>query len=113
MNINGSSQCMRAIGCMALFSIAKTLYGAEVIDPPSRLPRTNLLVYQNRKAEVVPVKSKADWLKRRAQIIAGVQTIMGPFPGAEKHGPLELKIESEVDCGSYLRRFITYASEPG
>ena len=113
MNINGSSQCMRAIGCMALFSIAKTLYGAEVIDPPSRLPRTNILVYHNRKADVVRVRSKADWLKRRAEIVAAMQAIMGPLPAVEKRCPLELKIESEVDCGSYLRRLITYASEPG
>src|SRR5437899_3097038 len=113
MNINGSSQYIRAIGCMALFSIAKTLYGAELVVPPSRLPRTNLLVYHNRKADVVPVRSKADWLKRRAEIVAGMQTIMGPLPGAEKRCPLDLKIESEVDCDSYLRKLVTYSAEPG
>src|SRR5437879_12641445 len=113
MNINGSSQCIRAIGCMAFFSIAKTLYSAEVVVPPSRLSRTNLLVYQNRKADVMPVKSKADWLKRRAEIVAGMQAIMGPLPGAAKRCPLELKIDAEVDCGTYLRRLVTYSSEPG
>src|SRR5436309_5155239 len=98
---------------MAFFSIAKTLYSAEVVVPPSRLPRTNLLVYQNRKADVMPVKSKADWLKRRAQIVAGMQAVMGPLPGAAKRCPLELKIDAEVDCGTYLRRLVTYSSEPG
>ena len=97
----------------AFFCISSALHGAEVVVPLSRLPRTNLLVYQNRRAELIPVKSKGDWLKRRAAIVAGMQAIMGPLPGAEKRCPLELKMDSEVDCGSYMRRFITYASEPG
>src|SRR5438445_8099934 len=113
MNISGTSQLNRVILCLAFICISSTLYGAEVVVPPSRLPRTNLLVYHNRKADVVPVRSKADWLKRRAEIVAGMQTIMGPLPGAEKRCPLELKTDADVDCGSYVRRFITYASEPG
>ena len=113
MNIIRTSHLIRAIICLAFFSIASVLDGSEVVVPFSRLPRTNLLVYQNRKLEVIPVKSKADWLKRRAEIVAGMQAIMGPLPGAEKRCPLELKTEAEVDCGSYVRRLITYASEPG
>src|SRR6266853_4257779 len=61
----------------------------------------------------MPVKSRSDWLKRRAEIVAGMQSIMGPFPGAKKSYPLEVRAEAETDCGSYVRRFITYASEPG
>jgi dienelactone hydrolase len=41
-----------------------------------------------------------------------MQEIMGPLPGEEKHCPLEPKIEEEVDGGSYVRRFVTYAAEP-
>src|SRR5438445_13348611 len=113
MNISGTSQLNRVILCLAFICISSTLYGAEVVVPPSRLSRTNLLVYQNRKADVMPVKSKADWLKRRAQIVAGMQAVMGPLPGAAKRCPLELKIDAEVDCGTYLRRLVTYSSEPG
>ena len=77
-----------------------------------RLERTNLLIYRNSKGEVLPVKSKADWQKRRAAIVAAMQEVMGPLPGKEKHCPLDVKIEEEVDCGSYVRRFISYTSEP-
>src|SRR6266446_2761358 len=113
MNIIRTSHLIRAIICLAFFPIPSALYGSAVMTVPlPRLPRTNLLVFQNRRAELIPVKSKADWLKRRAEIVAGMQAIMGPLPGAEKRCPMELKIESEVDCGSYVRRFITYASEP-
>ena len=61
----------------------------------------------------MPVKSKADWQERRAEILRGMAAVMGPLPGREKRCPLDPKIEQETDCGSYVRRFITYAAEPG
>jgi dienelactone hydrolase len=89
------------------------LWGADTGSQISRLPRTNLLVYHNRKGEIIPVKARADWQKRRAEILEGMEEVMGPLPGPEKRCPLDMKIESEVDSGSYVRRFITYSSEPG
>jgi len=79
----------------------------------SRLPRTNLLVYHSRHGEVLPVKSKADWQKRRNEILRGMQEIMGPLPDKPRRRPPEVRNEEETDCGSYIRRFITYESEPG
>ena len=38
---------------------------------------------------------------------------MGKLPGKEKRCPLDVKIEEEKDCGKYVRRLITYVSEPG
>src|SRR3981081_292097 len=86
---------------------------ADTLPPPTRPPRTNLLVYHNRKGEVAAVKSKGDWRKRRTEILRGMEEIMGPLPGKEKRCPLEMKIEEDTDCGSYVRRFITYAAERG
>jgi hypothetical protein len=79
----------------------------------SRLPRTNLLVYHGRHGEVLPVKSKTDWQKRRAEILRGFQQIAGPLPGREKRCALDLRLVETKDCGSYERRLITYAAEPG
>jgi dienelactone hydrolase len=42
-----------------------------------------------------------------------MQQVMGTLPGAEKRCPLDVHIDEEVDCGSYVRRRISYASEPG
>src|SRR5436309_13363091 len=78
----------------------------------SRLPRTILLVYHNDKDQAALVKSKADWKQRRAVILRGMEEIMGPLPGKEKCCALDVQAEQEVDCGSYLRRLITYAAEP-
>jgi len=81
--------------------------------PSPRLPRDNLLVYRGPDNEQRPVKSPADWLKRRAEILRGTQSVMGQLPGKEKRCPLDVKVEEEADCGSYVRRLVTYSSEPG
>jgi len=39
--------------------------------------------------------------------------VMGKLPGDAKRGPLDMKVEEDVDCDTYVRRLITYASEPG
>ncbi len=38
---------------------------------------------------------------------------MGRLPGPEKRCALDVKVEVEVDCGSYVRQSITYSTEPG
>jgi hypothetical protein len=81
--------------------------------PTPRLPRDKLLVYRGPNNELLPVKTTTDWLERRGEILAGAQSVMGKLPGNEKRCPLDMKVEEEVDCGSYLRRLVTYASEPG
>lgn len=42
-----------------------------------------------------------------------MQEVMGPLPGTEKRVSLDVHLREEVDCGSYVRRLIDYASEPG
>lgn len=93
--------------CLASSTIAAST------QSPGRLPRTNLLVYHGSDGEFRNAKSKRDWQKRRAEILRGMQEVMGPLPGKDKRVPLDLKVEDEVDCGSFVRRFVTYASEPG
>jgi dienelactone hydrolase len=79
----------------------------------SRLPRENLLVYRGQDGARRPVATTDDWLRRRKEIVAGMQAVMGRLPDPEKRCPLDVKVEEEVDCGSYVRRSITYSSEPG
>ena len=79
----------------------------------SRLPRTNLLVFYNRRGEVSPVRSVSDWEKRRAEIIRGMEQVMGPLPGKEKKCPLVETVGDHADLGSFVRRTITFSPEPG
>jgi len=86
---------------------------ASTTLPGDGLPRTNLLVFRGAGGAVQPVKNVQDWEKRRESIRAAMQSIMGPLPGPEKRCALDIKVNDEVDCGSYLRRSISYAAEPG
>jgi len=91
----------------------KKLLGAEKNDnPQARLPREQLLLYRGADGQPAPVRSVDDWAKRRAEIVRGMEAVMGKLPGKDKRCPLEMKIEEEVDCGTHVRRLITYASEP-
>ena len=91
-----------------------SITGAAADAPtPSRLSRTNLLLYRTPGGEVLPVKTVADWQKRRASILEEVQQVMGPLPSGEKRCPLNPQVTEEIDCGDYVRRIVTYASEPG
>jgi len=101
------------IRLIALFGLVATVRGAEMPNPPDRLPRTNLLVYRARDGKVAQVTSIRDWQRRRAEIVRGMQQVMGPLPGQSKRCPLDMNLEEETDCGDYVRRFITYSSEPG
>jgi len=75
--------------------------------------RKTLLSFPDDSGTWRPVKTVEEWSRRRRLILTAAQKIMGPLPGAEKRGPLDLQVQGEADCGSYVRRAITYASEPG
>jgi hypothetical protein len=117
----GDRAIVRACLVAALIAPAVDRPRAHATDPPARravtppvprLPRDNLLVYRGPGNEARPVRTVDDWLRRRAEVVAGMQAVMGPLPGREKRCPLDMKVEEEVDCGRYVRRLITYASEP-
>lgn len=77
------------------------------------MPRDNLLLFRGADGGAQPVRSAEDWAKRRAEVVRGMEAVMGKLPGKEKRCPLDPKVEEEVDGGKYVRRLITYASEPG
>lgn len=51
--------------------------------------------------------------KHRGELLGRMEVVMGKFPGAEKRCPLDVQVIEEVDCGAYVRKFLTYESEPG
>jgi dienelactone hydrolase len=102
------------IGAVALW--ATFAFAAAVLvttDETARLPRDNLLLYRDASGQPQLVKTVTDWAKRRAEIVRGMEAIMGRLPGPEKRCSLDPRTEEEVDCGRYVRRLISYASEPG
>src|ERR1051325_10456896 len=49
----------------------------------------------------------------REELLARMERVMGKFPGAERRCDLDVKVLEEVDCGPYVRKFLTYESEAG
>ena len=77
-----------------------------------RLDAFDLLQYRAKDGTVKHASSVQEWADRRSEILLAMQSIMGPLPGDAKRCKLDVKTEDEADCGTYIRRLITYASEP-
>jgi len=92
--------------CLGLLTAATILHAAE------RLPRENLLLFHDDAGVVRKVQTKADWQRRRAEILNSMQSVMGPLPAGVTNA-LKPRVLEEADCGTYVRRLITYESEPG
>lgn len=101
--------CLRTVVALFLSGAASCVAYAEA---PARLDRDDLMQFRGEDGNVLPVRSAADWQKRRAEILQGMQSVMGKFPGDDRRVALDVKVEEESDAGSYVRRLITYQSEP-
>lgn len=78
-----------------------------------RLSRNNLLQYHHAEQQVQPVTTEEQWQQRRQQIVRSMQEVMGPFPNDSRRVDLQMHVEQEADAGSYVRRLISYQTEPG
>lgn len=97
---------------IAFVVVALAVHVAAAAEPV-RLDRFHLLEYRNSEGVVRPVENAEHWQQRRDEIIQGMQDVMGPLPGEQRRVPLAVQVEEEVDAGTYVRRLITYQSEPG
>jgi hypothetical protein len=50
---------------------------------------------------------------RRDELLEKMEVVMGKFPGKERRCALDVRVTEEVDCGDYVRKFLTYQAEPG
>jgi dienelactone hydrolase len=73
----------------------------------------SLLTYRDTDGKSKPVATAAEWAKRRAQILANMQEVMGPLPADSKKVALDPKIVEESDQGTYVRQKVTIAVEEG
>ena len=58
------------------------------------------------------IESIQERKNQRVQVLKAMRTVMGSMPGDERRVALDVRIQEEVDCGSYVRRLITFQSEP-
>lgn len=86
--------------------------GAEV--PPLRgLSRTNLLETHTADGAVKTAGTAAEWEARKKEALAAFQSVAGTLPEGRMRSDLAVETVEEADCGSYVRRLISYQSSPG
>ena len=103
------------IVCVAVILIGLLALGAFAApaEAPLYPDRSDLLKLRDSSGKETRITDTKAWAQRREHILANLQKVMGPLPGPEKRVPLDVRIESETDGGSYVRKKLTYFSEPG
>jgi fermentation-respiration switch protein FrsA (DUF1100 family) len=70
--------------------------------------KDSLLVYRNKAGKHMPVKSTADWQRKRQQILEGMQMAMGTLPKRDHLPALDIKIIDSLNEDNYTRYSITF-----
>lgn len=99
MNIRILFQTLLLCTAPALLPAAET-----VTDP------LNLAVWHDNSGAVHPVTSPVDWQRRREQILANMQLVMGALPGPDRRVPLDVRVIQTETLPTLTRQKITYAA---
>lgn len=68
--------------------------------------------YRTEEGNVAEIKKPSDWWKRRMDVLANVQKVMGEMPSRKDLGPVRYKVLSEESLvGGLVRRKLRYASD--
>jgi acetyl esterase/lipase len=95
------------------FSTALPAFSAVDSPAPVYPDKSKLLIYKDASGKDHPVKTQADWARRRAHILANMQLVMGPLPPASAKVPLDVHYEEEVEVPKYVRKKLTFAVAKG
>ncbi len=98
---------------LVLIGTQEFLATSQAADPaPKYAEHQDLSYYLDADGAKHPIKTPADWAKRREHIATWMQTVMGPLPKPEKPVPLDMKVEQELDdIGQVIRRKISYQTD--
>jgi dienelactone hydrolase len=101
------NQCNVAILLLVLCRLA-----VAADQPPSYSDHLDLLHYLDRDGKKHPVRTPAEWERRRDHVLQNMQFVTGSLPDRSKAVTLDVKVESEERVGELLRRGLTFRSEP-
>jgi dienelactone hydrolase len=83
---------------------------ARAEEPAADARSVGLLTYADASTRH-PVKTPAEWAKRRAEILKNMEAVMGPMPTITRP-PLDVKYVAEEKFPTYTRRKLTFAAGP-
>lgn len=86
-------------------------------EQPRYADHSRLLVVVDQDGRERKVESAADWKLRREHVLRGMEEVMGKFPEPlrlepSKKEPLDMRVEAEEVKEGFLRRRISFRSEP-
>ena len=70
-----------------------------------------LMTYIDAQGHEAPVRTPADWARRRTQILAGMQEAMGPLPDRTHLPGLDMKVTESVRGEGFTRQTISFVGE--
>ena len=87
---------------------ARKLDAEEQSQPAAK----NILAVWDKNGQVKTATSAEQWQPRRRAILEAMQSIMGKLPRESDRQPPGMNVLEEVDCGTYVRKKITYQTQP-
>ncbi|MEX2186023.1 MAG: alpha/beta fold hydrolase [Pirellulales bacterium] len=101
----------RVVLLVFVSAISPAVASAEEPTPnATTLDRKRLLEYRDAAGNIQPVKTSADWRRRREQILAAMQQAMGQLPDRSKLAPLDVRQTLEEPGEGYTRLTISFAA---
>ncbi|MCA8989841.1 MAG: hypothetical protein KDA78_19490, partial [Planctomycetaceae bacterium] len=61
------------------------------------------MFYRDDQGAIQPVQTKADWLRRRTEILSGMQEAMGPMPERKRDHDFDLRIDHREQGNGFER----------
>lgn len=72
-----------------------------------------LLQFTDTSGKLQPVRTQADWDKKRQQILEGMQLAMGPLPHTKSLPVPEIEVLESVKLNGFTRQKIRFLAAPG
>lgn len=97
-----------------ILALAAGIIGSALrAAPPFYSDKQDLLYFLDAKGTRHPVQSPGDWEKRRRDVLANMQEVMGPMPTIDHQLPVAVEVIKEQKTAKYTWRRITYVVERG
>lgn len=101
------------MAAMRLLFVLAILSAGFVPAPPFYADKVRLLVYQDDAGKEKPIRTAAEWAKRREHILASMELVMGPLPRRIPSLPLDVQILEEEKTPRYVRKKLSFVAEEG
>ena len=103
---------MRILTALCFTLIVSCCVAAEEkLSVPIYPDHSRLMHYLDSERREYPVKTVADWARRRRDILAGMQRVMGELPKRTELPPLDVRITESLDREGYTCLTISFVAE--